>query len=297
MKRHRLDGISEQRIIGFEEAHRRLAGAIRQGIPYAMGKLGGCETRSLFYAVGFFQPDWPYAMSWLKYAKQLYLQAGVFPVEKKSFHEFARHYRDQVLPQVDYLYLWQSWRKETTLAKRYARGSAFSVGFFQDFIAGSWLESLAGKRVLVVSPFAATIQSQYAKRTEIWRSMPTILPEFELLTLKCPLHAHLVAPEHPSWMATLRHLCSACDALDYDVLIAGAGAWGLPLATHAKSRGKVGVHMGGATQLLFGIKGVRWDDRSDASEIYNEHWTYPSEEETPKGVELIEGACYWKPKE
>ena len=295
MKRHRLDGISEERIIDFKEAHQRLAAAIRQGIPYAMGKLGGCETRSLFYAVGFFQPDWPYSMSWLKYARQLYLQAGVFPVEKKSFHEFARHYSDEVLPQVDYLYLWQDWRKETTLAKRYARGAAFSVGFFQDFLAGSWLESLAGKRVLVVSPFAATIQHQYAKRTEIWRSMPAILPEFELLTLKCPLHAHLMPPKHSSWMATLEHLFSACDAMDYDVLIAGAGAWGLPLATHAKIRGKVGVHMGGATQLLFGIKGGRWDDRSDASEIYNEHWTYPSEEETPKGVELIEGACYWKP--
>ena len=295
MEWNQFQGITKDRIIGFNEAHERLAGAIRQGIPYAMGKLGGCETRSLFYAVSFFQPDWPYSMSWLKYAKQLYLQAGVFPVEKKSFHEFARHYRDQVLPQIDYLYLWQDWRKETTLAKRYARSAFFSVGFFQDFIRGSWLESLVGKRVLVVSPFAASIRRQYQKRSEIWRSMPRLLPDFELLTLKCPLHAHLVSPEQPSWMATLENLCSKCDAVNYVVLIAGAGAWGLPLAVHAKSRGKVGVHMGGATQLLFGIKGGRWDDRSDASEIYNEHWIYPSDEETPEGVELIEGGCYWKP--
>jgi hypothetical protein len=234
-------------------------------------------------------------MSWLKYAKQLYLQAGVFPLEKQSFHQFARHYRDQVLPQIDYLYLWQDWHKETDLAKRYARNAVFSVGFFQDFIGGSWLESLVGKRVLVVSPFAASITSQYQKKSEIWRSMPGLLPDFELLTLKCPLHAHLVPPEHSSWMATLEHLCLQCDAVNYDLMIAGAGAWGLPLAVHAKSRGKVGVHMGGATQLLFGIKGGRWDDRSDASEIYNGHWIYPSEEETPQGVELIEGGCYWKP--
>jgi hypothetical protein len=294
MKRGYHHAIPEERIIGFEEAHERLAMAVRQGLPYAMGKLGGCETRSLFYASGLFQPDWPYSMSWLKYAKQLYLQAGVFPVEKRFFHEFARHYRE-ILPQIDYLYLWQNWGKESSLAKRYATKASFSIGFFQDFIRGSWLESLEGKRVLVVSPFAATIRSQYGKRSEIWKTMPGLLPEFELLTLKCPLHAHLVPPQHSSWMAALEHLCSESDTLDYDVLIAGAGAWGLPLAAHAKIRGKIGVHMGGATQLLFGIKGGRWDDRSAASEIYNEHWTYPSEEETPKGVELIEGACYWKP--
>jgi hypothetical protein len=236
-------------------------------------------------------------MSWLKYAKQLYLQAGVFPVEKVAFYEFARLYRERVLPAMNYLFLWQSWHKETLLAKRHARSALFSTGgLLPELIQGSWLESLNGKRVLVVSPFVETIRRQYPKRKDIWRSIPGLLPEFDLLTLKCPLHSHLVPPAHPSWIATLEFLCGQCDAMEYDVLIAGAGAWGLPLAAHAKSRGKVGVHMGGTTQMVFGIKGGRWDQWGEQMHFYNEHWIYPSEEETPQGVEQIEGACYWKPK-
>jgi len=289
--------ISRDRLISFDEAHTMISRAIKESIPYAMGKIGGCETRSLFYADSLFQLDWPYSMSWLKYAKQLYLQAGVFPVEKGAFYEFACLYRERVLPMMNYLFLWQSWHKETLLAKQHARSALFSTGgLLPEFIQDSWLKSLHGKRVLVVSPFAETIKRQYPKRKDIWRSIPGLLPECDLHTLKCPLHSHLVPPAHASWMATLEFLCGQCDALEYDVLIAGAGAWGLPLATHAKSRGKVGVHMGGTTQMVFGIKGGRWDQWGEQMHFYNEHWIYPSEEETPQGVEQIEGACYWKPK-
>jgi len=148
--------------------------------------------------------------------------------------------------------------------------------------------------VLVVSPFVKSIESQYKKREAIWREMPGFLPSFKLLTLRCPLYSHLVPPEHASWADTLNFLFSQCDSVEYDVLIAGAGAWGLPLAVHAKRCGKVGIHMGGSTQLLFGIKGARWNQWHHFTELQNEHWVYPSEEETPKGVEEIEGACYWK---
>ena len=50
------------------------------------------------------------------------------------------------------------------------------------------------------------------------------------------------------------------DAADYDVAIVGAGAYSLPLAAHARDTGHAAIQMSGATQLLFGIKGKRWDD-------------------------------------
>lgn len=43
--------------------------------------------------------------------------------------------------------------------------------------------------------------------------------------------------------------------------------------------GKKAIHMGGATQMLFGIKGKRWED--EYGEFMNEHWIRPSKEETP----------------
>ncbi len=92
-------------------------------------------------------------------------------------------------------------------------------------------------------------------------------------------------------MATPRGLRTQIDDIQYDVLIAGTGAWGLPLAAYAKRQGKAGIHMGGTPKLVFGIKGARWEHATD---IRNEAWVYPSDEETPPGVERIEGACYWK---
>ena len=45
---------------------------------------------------------------------------------------------------------------------------------------------------------------------------------------------------------------------------------------------------------MFGIKGRRWDGEPEMSAMYNDAWVYPSEEETPKGADMVEGACYWK---
>jgi hypothetical protein len=76
--------------------------------------------------------------------------------------------------------------------------------------------------------------------------------------------------------------------------IIGAGAYGLPLAACAKKMGKISIHLGGATQLLFGIKGKRWEERSEYANLINEYWTYASEEEKPPHGDKVDGTGpYW----
>ena len=58
------------------------------------------------------------------------------------------------------------------------------------------------------------------------------------------------------------------------------------------------MHLGGATQLLFGIRGKRWEDENynkqyNYSALMNEYWVRPSEDEIPDGAKKVEGACYW----
>lgn len=79
---------------------------------------------------------------------------------------------------------------------------------------------------------------------------------------------------------------------DFDVALIGCGAYGFQLASRIKKMGKVSIHMGGALQTLFGIKGSRWDKQY--SSMYNNAWVYPSAAETPAGAEKVEGGCYWK---
>jgi NADPH-dependent 2,4-dienoyl-CoA reductase/sulfur reductase-like enzyme len=94
---------------------------------------------------------------------------------------------------------------------------------------------------------------------------------------------------------TLRegNMKSEIEAVDFDVCIIGAGAYGLPLAAHAKKLGKMAVHLGGATQILFRIRGRRWDDHRIISKLYNEHWTHPKPWETPGRSNRVEGGAYW----
>lgn len=59
--------------------------------------------------------------------------------------------------------------------------------------------------------------------------------------------------------------------------------WSLrfPLAAHVKRTGKKAIHLGGGLQLLFGIRGKRWDMRDEYKSLMNEYWIRPSEDETP----------------
>ena len=120
-----------------------------------------------------------------------------------------------------------------------------------------------------------------------------MLPEFTLLTIRPPFSAGLVAPKHPDWMAALDDLKAQMDNINFDVALIGAGAFSLPLATHAKMRGKVGIHLGGVLQILFGIYGNRWKDDTEVQRFFNDNWVRPRKSETPEAVHKIENACYW----
>jgi hypothetical protein len=54
--------------------------------------------------------------------------------------------------------------------------------------------------------------------------------------------------------------------------------------------------MGGAIQVLFGIKGGRWKNHDFISKLWNEEWVYPSADETPGAAWAVENSCYWAAK-
>ena len=158
-----------------------------------------------------------------------------------------------------------------------------------------WTKNLKGKKVLVVSPFEETIRKQYEKRKLLFKS-PDVLPDFELLTLKAVQGIGDSKKDLPykDWFEALEDMKSKISKIDFDIALIGAGAYGMFLGAHCKELGKKAVHMGGATQLLFGIKGRRWDAFFEKT-LYNENWTRVSQEETPAGLEKFEEGtfAYW----
>lgn len=269
--------------------------AIRTAQPMAAGKIGLAELKGLTHflrRVEDGQNKRALSMYPRYTAETLFLNAGVFPQRDDVFDKFGTIYRDAV-KDMDVLVSWdlqgelKIFNKLAPLATLVPRTSLDPF-----FSAEPWSFALEGKRVLIVSPFTETIQRQYARRTELWRDS-RILPEFTLLAVRCPLSAGIKPPEHSDWMAALDDLKAQMDAVDFDVVLVGAGAFSLPLVAHAKRRGKVGIHMGGTLQVLFGVYGARWKDNKEFQSFINESWVRPNENETPPTAHKIENACYW----
>ncbi len=160
------------------------------------------------------------------------------------------------------------------------------------------------KKVLVVHPFAKTIQQQYKQRRTLLFKNPDILPKFQLGTFQA-VQSIGGQSFFNTWFDALQYMKDEIDKQDYDIALIGCGAYGFPLAAHIKRSGKKAIHLGGALQLLFGIKGKRWTNPTYGmkslpfitenyyNNLMNEFWTSPAKTEKPLNANNVEGACYW----
>ena len=90
-------------------------------------------------------------------------------------------------------------------------------------------------------------------------------------------------------------MCNEIDKLDFDIAVLGCGSYGMPLAYYIKKIGKSSIYAGAYTQVMFGIKGKRWDNEINPHRsFWNKYWKWPEEDEIPKFAHKVEGGCYWK---
>ena len=163
----------------------------------------------------------------------------------------------------------------------------------------TWMPALEGKKVLVVSPFAESIRIQFPKRNDLFTTGAQDnfeYPRFDLQILECPNTIKGNDPfPHDNWVETFEAMCRKMDKIDFDLAILGCGSYGMPLAHYAKTIGRSSIYAGAYTQVMFGIKGRRWDiDGNPHRSYWNEHWKWPEESETPKNANKVENSCYWK---
>ena len=96
-----------------------------------------------------------------------------------------------------------------------------------------------------------------------------------------------------TWFDALDDMTDQVKNKDFDIAIVGCGAYGLPLATRIKQMGKQVIHLAGATQLMFGIMGNRWERVPEIKNNVNSYWVRPNKSETPECAATIENKCYW----
>jgi len=254
--------------------------------PAAVGKIGFSEMKVLYAAM----TQQPLTQRDLH---DIFVGAGVFPSDQEALLTFINEMVG-ILPEVDVLAKMKvNPEKENAVITQFAKDSAsLELRELEPYYwKNPWSAKLKGKKVLLISPFTETIAAQYAKREHLWKD--TILPEMELKYIKSPFSHYLCESEFDSWKESLDAMKNQMKGIDFDVCLVGAGAWSLPLVVEAKRSGKIGIHLGGPLQILFGIKGGRWDEHDVISKMYNEHWVRPSKDETPDNKQSVEGGCYW----
>lgn len=286
-----------------EECNTLIKNAIEGNEPFMVARLGSTEMNAVANYVGV--RDNPHSA--LKYIKgeinewwwnitsitQMQTNSGFFPITEENIVKYSKLMLEDV-QQIDILGSWvpQEYyiKNELSKALKYRLGN-IEPPFMDTFSPYSWTRALKGKRVLVVHPFRDTIVNQYEKRSKLFQDSE-FLPDFELLTVKA-VQSLGGTTEFKDWFEALNWMKQKMDALDYDVAILGCGAYGLPLAAHAKRTGHKAIHLGGASQLLFGIRGNRWDSQPKYQGLFNDYWVRPGDAEKPASAANVENACYW----
>ena len=218
--------------------------------------------------------------------------AGYFPPDDDSMNAFGKRFL-QDCQEIDMLGSFAH-GDERILKQRSPNAIIVSIHDLGPVIMDDpWSPVLEGKTVLVISPFIKTIQQQYARRQLLFAN-PKMLPEFTLKTYKPVVSLAGERPPFATWIEALEHMCAEIRQIDFDIALIGAGAYGLCLAADIKRSGRKAFHIGGATQLLFGIKGGRWDAYPKFTQhIYNPYWVRPLPEEVPEKAKTVEASAYW----
>lgn len=233
-------------------------------------------------------PSWGYAPSTIH---TMHINAGFFPPTESMLNRFGQLMID-CMKEVDLL---GSWRSEEEIVLPYLHNvkRIMLPNLEPYYFNEPWTTELESKRVLVIHPFADTIKKQYKILDKLFEN-EKLAPSYELLTIKAVQSIAGNKPnEFENWFEALEWMKSEIDKKDFDIAIIGCGAYGFPLAAHVKQIGKKAIHLGGAVQILFGIRSTAADHNPRIKPLMNEYWVSPSIDETPKGAELVENSRYW----
>ena len=266
--------------------------------PFLAGKMGNIEAATTTFVDfkirhSLFIPQaFDYYNFLIRY-EHLWQNAGMFSLNKKGLETF-HSYIIECLKNADYLGTWPPGiSHEKYLINKHTQREVFlsSLDSFYVFsITTYWSLALKGLKVLVISPFEKTIQKQYKNRKNLFKNKD-VLPDFDLVTYKS---INTIKGEYcpfPSWESALLSMFDDIKTIEFDIALIGAGSYSLPLGYLIKTKlNKSAIHLGGATQILFGIKGKRWDSEPN---LYNEYWVRPDESEKPRNADLVENGCYW----
>lgn len=283
---------------------------LMQDKPCMIARFGAFELATIVNYLGITNPHhsiWKYIKGeqeqwWWNKKLMNYMQnnAGFFPPTEDMLSRFCEMMLEDA-KEVDLLGSWIA--NEHYLQKRMPNVQKVKLVLLEPYHSQKpWSRALTGKKVLVIHPFTQLIEQQYRSRRNLFKKAD-VLPDFELQTITAIQSLGGKNNGFKDWFKALQWMKNEIDKRNYDICMIGCGAYGFPLAAHVKRQGGKAVHLGGALQLLFGIKGKRWEVDNYASSwglpqnaytsLFNEYWIRPTGIFKPQAANKVEGGCYW----
>lgn len=257
--------------------------------PSMIARFGSTEIKAILYP---FMP-WPLRAYFKnRIFSNMEILSGFFPSNEESIRAFSKI----MIADMKLLDILGSWRIEEGLLKKYFPAAIrLELSELEPYLQKDpWSEVLENKKILVIHPFNATIESQYKINREYLFADKRVLPKFKSLeTIKAVQTIAGNDSVFKDWFEALDFMKKEIDSKDFDIAIIGCGAYGFPLAAHVKRMGKKAIHIGGPTQMLFGIKGKRWEENEKFETIINDYFVNPTNQDIPKDFNKVEGGCYW----
>ena len=273
-------------------ANARISAMIKGDVPFMVSRFGNTELNLMnhYFESAAFGESEENRRGLEEWWENLYKLCGFFPKDESFQKPFSELFFSSAL-ETDLLGTWYRPMEDYYLRYYMKDTEITQLGYLEPWKTDRpWTRALEGKKVLVIHPFEESIRKQYARRQLIFPD--GLLPEFELDVLKAvQTLGDSEDSRFATWFDALDYMYEEAVKRDFEVAIVGCGAYGMPLAARLKKAGKKVIHLGGATQCLFGIKGKRWLSIPEIP--INEHWVFPDAGEVPSGAEKVENGCYW----
>jgi hypothetical protein len=289
---------------GAEEIYTCIEKALAKKEGALIGRNGTIELETLLFRLYKSSPNQEYPAF---LSKRLELHAGIWPPTKNSIDRWVFSMLEAIR-RCDVLVAgWYEPLKvpeETLLQQTNTLAPRIPLRSLEPYYVPPeqrWTNILAGQRVAVISSFTKTIEEQIEKRDLLWPvATESLLPANVEWVFFQTGYAPALAQGVGEWPSTVGSWDVAVSSLvkkvvqsQASIAIIGCGGLGMLIGSELKKQGIIAIVLGGATQVLFGIKGKRWETHSVISRFWNDSWVWPKDTETPRGSSLIEGSCYW----
>jgi hypothetical protein len=164
--------------------------------------------------------------------------------------------------------------------------------------ARCYLPDFRGRRLLIVCSFAELLRQRASREVfeGVWaRTGKRWFYPAAVDALEFPYgYSAATHARYATSLDLFDEVAAEMARRDFDVALIAAAGLGIPLAAHAKSLGRVGIALGGALQVLFGVLGRRWRaDPEWMGRYVNDRWIDMPARYRPPERNIADGGAYW----